>query len=119
VNESILRSCKPQDSVAGSAPPEALGPDWLQRLQTPTASRAEPRVPPNWRQYPHPFVDGLCDPSLFPTDEWRDASRLALSRSQIRAWATDGGDADDPDLIAEIRSKLLPRRGIRVHHLVA
>ena len=67
---------------------------------------------PNWQQYPYPFIDGHFDNSLFPVTEWREASRLALGSQEINEWSTGSGDADDPMLIEEIRTKILPRRGI-------
>ena len=68
---------------------------------------------PNWNRYPYPFIDGKFDPSLFPIAEWREASRLALGVADVRDWSTGSGDADDPMLIDEIRSKILTRRGIQ------
>lgn len=68
--------------------------------------------PPNWQKYRYPFIDGMYDKSLFPIVEWREASRLALNASEVEAWASDNGEADDEFLIEEIRTKLLPRRGI-------
>ena len=69
--------------------------------------------PPNWQQYPYPFIDGQFDTSLYPIKEWREASRLALGVREIYDWAGESGDADDPMLIEQIRSKILPRRGIQ------
>lgn len=68
---------------------------------------------PNWTRYPYPFIDGKFDASLFPLAEWREASRLALSVADVRDWSTGSGDADDPLLIDEIRTKILTRRGIQ------
>jgi GntR family transcriptional regulator/MocR family aminotransferase len=68
---------------------------------------------PNWEQYPYPFIDGKFDASLFPLAEWREATRLALSVADVRDWSIGSGDADDPMLIEQIRSKLLTRRGIQ------
>jgi GntR family transcriptional regulator/MocR family aminotransferase len=70
------------------------------------------RTPPDWARHPYPFIDGLMDPSLFPAAEWREASRHALSARDVMAWASGLGDADDPLLIEEIATKILPRRGI-------
>jgi len=69
---------------------------------------------PHWNQYPYPFIDGKFDATLFPLAEWREASRLALSVADARDWSAGSGDADDPMLIDEIRSKILTRRGIQV-----
>jgi GntR family transcriptional regulator/MocR family aminotransferase len=69
--------------------------------------------PPNWHQHPWPFLDGKFDTSLFPVREWREATRLALGVREINQWAGETGDADDPTLIEEIRTRILPRRGIQ------
>ena len=60
----------------------------------------------------YPFVYGQFDPSLFPTPEWRECNRMALAVLEIRNWAADVGDRDDPLLIEQIQARLLPRRGI-------
>lgn len=83
-------------------------------LLAPTPPDRSPwRIPPDWARHPYPFIDGLIDPSLFPTAEWREASRMALSARDVAAWASGLGDADDPMLVEEIVAKILPRRGIR------
>jgi len=58
------------------------------------------------------FMDDQYDASLFPVNEWREASRLALGVREIRQWSGGHGDSDDPMLVEEIRTKILPRRGI-------
>jgi GntR family transcriptional regulator/MocR family aminotransferase len=90
--------------------PQAI--DWSPRIRRPVRDDEGFRYPPDWRQYPSPFIDGLLDESLYPAAEWREASRLALGARQIQQWSTDGGDADDRMLVEEIRTKILPRRGI-------
>ena len=67
----------------------------------------------SWREYPYPFIDGNFDANLFPVSEWREANRLALGVADARDWSAGGGDADDPMLIEEIRTKILTRRGIQ------
>ena len=61
---------------------------------------------------PIPFVYGQFDPALFPTAEWRECNRMALAVLEIRNWAADMVDRDDPLLIEQIQARLLPRRGI-------
>jgi len=68
---------------------------------------------PNWRQHAYPFIDGRFDPTLFPLNEWREANRLAMSVADVNDWSTGSGDADDPMLIEQIRTKILTRRGIQ------
>jgi GntR family transcriptional regulator/MocR family aminotransferase len=61
---------------------------------------------------PYPFIYGQVDQKLFPIAEWRDCSRLALGRKWLDEWAADHHAADDPLLIEQIRTRLLPRRGV-------
>ncbi len=92
--------------IAERAPADHL--QWSRRLP-PSPDLPEPR-PANWQQYPYPFLDGCFDDSLFPADEWREAASLSLKRRQIASWS--GIADDDPALVEEIRTKILPRRGI-------
>ena len=66
----------------------------------------------NWIKSSYPFVYGQFDPALFPTAEWRECNRMALAVLEIRNWAADMVDRDDPLLIEQIQARLLPRRGI-------
>lgn len=66
----------------------------------------------NWMKAAYPFVYGQFDPALFPTAEWRECNRMALAVLEIRDWAADRVDQDDPLLIEQIQARLLPRRGI-------
>lgn len=78
------------------------------------ASRARNISKPlNWQDYPYPFIFGQFDPSLFPTNDWRESARAALSVPEINNWARDTIDEDDPALLEQLRLQVLPRRGIR------
>lgn len=68
----------------------------------------------DWKQFDYPLLDTEYDASLFPTQEWREASRLALNVADIEQWSNPQDRQDDPKLLEEIRTKLLPRRGIHV-----
>jgi GntR family transcriptional regulator/MocR family aminotransferase len=85
---------------------------WRERLPTPTEGLKGFQYPPDWQSYPYPFIDGRFDRSLFPVAEWREANRLSLAVREVQQWSTDAGDADDPLLIEQIRTKVLPQRGI-------
>jgi GntR family transcriptional regulator/MocR family aminotransferase len=52
---------------------------WRRRIKGPPVAIRSSNDPPNWRQYPFPFIDGKFESSLFPLAEWREANRLALS----------------------------------------
>ncbi|MEJ8566570.1 PLP-dependent aminotransferase family protein [Elongatibacter sediminis] len=85
---------------------------WKSRIRTDVGERPEFDWPANWQQHPFPFIDGHFDASLYPTASWREASRMALGDRVVNEGTVTEGDADDPMLIDEIRSKMLPRRGI-------
>ncbi|MEM9403362.1 MAG: PLP-dependent aminotransferase family protein [Pseudomonadota bacterium] len=93
---------------------EEQSAEWKRRTRRPgLVTRSIGQDLPNWNRYPYPFIDGKFDAELFPLTEWREATRLALSVSDVSEWSTDSGDADDPALVEEIRSKILSRRGIQ------
>jgi GntR family transcriptional regulator/MocR family aminotransferase len=69
--------------------------------------------PSNWRRYPYSFIDGKFDSSLYPVKEWREASNKANATREIYQWSERQGKEDDPMLLDEIRTKILPRRGIQ------
>jgi GntR family transcriptional regulator/MocR family aminotransferase len=69
--------------------------------------------PLDWQTFPYPFIFGQFDPSLFPTNNWRESARAALSVPEINNWARDMIDGDDPALIEQLQRQVLPRRGVR------
>jgi GntR family transcriptional regulator / MocR family aminotransferase len=69
--------------------------------------------PLDWQRFPYPFIFGQFDPSLFPTNNWRESARAGLSVPEINNWARDMIDGDDPALIEQLQRQVLPRRGIR------
>ena len=87
--------------------------DWSARVRTAGSRRERGQVAPNDRVVGDSFLDSSVDPSLYLLTEWREVTRLALASREIREWSTRSRDADDPMLIEQIRTKILPRRGIR------
>lgn len=86
--------------------------DWKARRQIAASDMPAPAAQQNWIKSSYPFVYGQFDPALFPTAEWRECNRMALAVLEIRNWAADMVDRDDPLLIEQIQARLLPRRGI-------
>lgn len=68
--------------------------------------------PSDWHRYDYPFLYGQIDPDLFPTQHWRECSRDSMSVPAIRSWSVDHLNDDDPLLIEQIHTRLLPRRGV-------
>jgi GntR family transcriptional regulator/MocR family aminotransferase len=69
--------------------------------------------PADWQKYSYPFIDGKFDASLYPVKEWRDASQQANTTREINQWSSLQGLGDDPMLLEQIRTKIIPRRGIQ------
>ncbi|MEI8266095.1 MAG: PLP-dependent aminotransferase family protein [Betaproteobacteria bacterium] len=93
---------------------EAQGhaPDWAERIRRSLARQPTLSKPEHWRQYPYPFVYGHYDPELFPTEDFRECCSRTLARAQLRHWTPDFETDDVPDLIEQIRLRLLPKRGV-------
>lgn len=90
----------------------ARTPDWAARLRLrPTAQRNIVK-PADWQRFRYPFLYGQFDTTLFPTAEWRECCMKALSVIDIRDWAPDLIVRDDDALIQQIRTRVLPRRGV-------
>jgi GntR family transcriptional regulator/MocR family aminotransferase len=96
-----------------AAPDEAGAARWAGRFAVRPSANRNIVKPLNWQDYPYPFIFGQFDPSLFPTNDWRESARAALSVPEINNWARDLIDEDDPALIEQLRLQVLPRRGVR------
>ncbi|MGG1943788.1 PLP-dependent aminotransferase family protein [Trinickia sp. NRRL B-1857] len=98
-----------------SAPPDddiAARPVWRKRISNPPSQQRNIVKPANWQHYEFPFIYGQFDQSLFPTNDWRECCMKALSIMEIRNWAPDLIERDDESLIQQIRTRVLPRRGV-------
>src|SRR5215813_8216308 len=111
INGEILRGRAPAMTVARK---QAATPDWARRLKLRPTSQRNIIKPTDWQSYRYPFIYGQIDPALFPLSEWRECSRQALSVEAVNDWAFDHYTEDDPLLVEQIRTRLLPRRGVRV-----
>jgi len=94
---------------SGKSKPDS---QWQDRIKTATETAAVFQWPSDWQKHPFPFIDGYFDSSLYPTAPWREASRMALGARIIHEGTVTEAHADDSALIEEIRTKMLPRRGI-------
>ena len=87
-------------------------PDWDLRFKLRPSQQTNIVKPRDWQKYDYPFIYGQFDASLFPTVNWRECCRDAVSGPAISDWAADRVDNDDPLLVEQIRTRLLPRRGV-------
>lgn len=68
--------------------------------------------PKNWAHFKYPFAYGQSDNDLFPRRAWRLAERELLNQENLSLWTADNADRDDPELIEQLRTRVLPKRGI-------
>lgn len=111
VSDALFEAVRPGRDRADRAVIAAA--PWRSRLQAVVRVDVEGRPPPSWELNPYPFLDGAYDASLAPGPEWRDAVRSTLNAREFAEWSQDGGELDDPRLVHEIRTKILPRRGLQ------
>ena len=100
-----------------TATPDPSGEQMAEEdVPSPVAFKPSPLIPLDnpldWRKYPYPFIYNQIDPDLFPVDDWRECSRLALGRKNVTLWTGDSVESDSPYLIEQIRQRLLSSRGI-------
>lgn len=86
---------------------------WHQRFLIKPTDLPSLRKPEQWRHCRYLFIYGQLDPALFPIAEWRECSRKATSRLLSQEGLIDQDDNDDALLIEQLRTRMLPRRGIR------
>lgn len=111
VNPSILagRVAKPQPLPANTT---TYPPDWSTRFRFLPSEQRNIKKRADWQSYPYPFLYGQFDASLFPAADWRECCLRTLSALEISEWAQDMILRDDPSLVQQIRTRLLPRRGV-------
>lgn len=95
-----------------AAAPGAAMREWTPHFAMQPSQLLHIRKPKDWQSYPYPFLFGQFDPSLFPIQPWRESVATASSVSSVNEWAGDLIDEDDPELVAELRSRVLPRHAV-------
>ena len=101
-----------QQAVIDASQQAEEGQLWQQRILRTLSERATLSKPKRWQDYPYRFVYGTYDAELFPTEGFRECCLRSLGRVQMPQWAPDLETDDVPDLIEQIRARLLPRRGV-------
>jgi len=114
VNPEMLHETAEGVAGATGAPAQSRSAiAWRRRLQARLSEQSQLTKPRDWASKPFPFIYGQADPGLFPVTAWRLCARQALALESIGEWSPDRFDEDDPLLIEEVRTRVLPRRGIR------
>jgi len=117
VNGKILEgriALVPTDQDAGTGAKSTI--NWSRRFRVKPSEQDNISKPKDWRDYPYPFISGQVDPKLFPIAEWRECSRQVLGKRWLDISTADAYGSDDEMLIEQIRTHILPRRGILADH---
>ncbi len=88
--------------------------DWDKRLARRPSIQRIVTKPRDWPSYRYPFIYGQIDPTLFPLAAWRECSRQALAKLAVSQWSIDNVMVDDALLLEQLRTRVLPSRGVRV-----
>ncbi|MDB5614181.1 MAG: GntR family transcriptional regulator [Devosia sp.] len=97
--------------MPGERPP-GRGPDWEARFKLRPGSKSSVAKPQDWARYPYPFVYGQPMRDLFPLKQWQEASRQSTRPESAGLWLNDRFDRDDEMLVEQLRTRVLPKRGI-------
>ncbi|MFG5408618.1 PLP-dependent aminotransferase family protein [Piscinibacter sakaiensis] len=106
---AAVRAARPARTPSGGA---ARAPDWAPRVKRSLQGARTLSKPARWRDYAYPFVYGHHDPQLFPTEDFRECCMRTLARAQLEHWTPDFETEDMPDLIEQLRTRVLPKRGV-------
>lgn len=108
----VARRLWPEQAALHEPAEADLRPNWASYF--PPLPQGEKRLerPRQWQKYRFPFVYGQADQELFPLADWRECSRLAQATPDSSHWSSDEFDSDDPFLVEQLCSNLLPQRGI-------
>lgn len=87
-------------------------PDWSLKLKQHPSQQLNIVKPRDWQSYPYPFIYGQISAELFPLNHWRECCRDAVSVSAVRGWSVDRQGDDYPELVEQVRTRLLPRRSV-------
>ena len=109
VNGAILNGYAASPAIT---PSHKSNPDWRAKFRVRPKKQENIQKPIDWRNYRYPFIYGQIDHKHFPMAEWRECQRQALSEKSFDVWTNDARDQDDEMLVEQIRTRLLPRRGI-------
>lgn len=99
------------DIQTRSTGPEC-SPEWDERFKCRPSQERSIIKPNQWQDFEYPFIYGQIQQEYFPVEHWRDCARRTLSSSGITDWLHDRVDTDDPMLVEQLRTRLLPKRGI-------
>lgn len=87
-------------------------PKWCARFKKNASDFLTVVKPGQWMEYEHPFVYGQLDTDFFPLARWREVERKVTGNKADKEWLYDRFDHDHSPLIEQLRTQVLPKRGI-------
>ena len=112
VRQDVLNGRVSRGARAAAATARRGQPDWTGKFRERISAQRSIVKPADWQAYPFPFLYGQFDPALFPMAAWRECCMKTLSVLDTRDWAPDQIARDDEALVQQIRTRVLPRRGV-------
>lgn len=97
-------------STTHSIPPSPTSIVWSDFFNTETTLSLP--ATKNLKHYRYKFISGMVNTELFPVAEWRKCSLQSLNRINHQLWTSKPND--NSELIEQIRTRVLTRRGIFV-----
>lgn len=111
-DDAVLRITPVRKQEQSDDPGAERAPDWSARFKMLPSLKPGVLRPSNWPSFTYPFVYGQPIRDLFPLERWREVSRNSLRRERDQCWMRDRFDRDDEMLIEQLRTRVLPKRGI-------
>lgn len=100
------------DGAGASAVPELAVAHLLAGASARPSALRKIEHPQDWSRFAYPFLYSQIDPAMFPLQAWRECMRLALNAGRLPAWSGDAGGEDSPQLLDQLRGRLLSHRGL-------
>ncbi len=113
VNAEVARRAPVRAAAARPEAPRRGRPPWDELVVPGPRDPFEGlRLPADWSQYPYPFLSAQIDVEHFPRQALAGALREALRDDHAVASLQDSRGQDDPWLVEQLCSRVLPARGI-------
>ncbi|WP_295891447.1 PLP-dependent aminotransferase family protein [uncultured Vibrio sp.] len=85
---------------------------WEDKIKIQTGHYQRIVKPSQWSCYRYPFIYGQPSIRDFPLTQWRESTRKVVADSHDHSWLCDKVDKDVEMLVEQIRTRILPQRGI-------
>lgn len=111
-SDAVLRITPLRQQEQSDDPAEQHALNWGARFRIQPGLKHGVLRPSNWASFTYPFIYGQPINELFPLERWREVSRNNLRGERDQSWLADRYDRDDEMLIEQLRTRVLPKRGI-------